>query len=148
MSYFIKQLGDKDCGYTCVKMLLGMSYKKKDFLYLNEPDIDRSASLKDLMVFARKEGLDLGAYRIVNKEELFTCKQNPPLLLPIAKGNFLHMVVVRKINKRSVLIQDPASGIYFLSKKKLLSIWNGEYLEILNKYGSNFKLKKRHFVPP
>jgi ABC-type bacteriocin/lantibiotic exporter with double-glycine peptidase domain len=129
-------------------MLLGMSYKKKDFLYLNEPDIDRSASLKDLMVFARKEGLDLGAYRIVNKEELFTCKQNPPLLLPIAKGNFLHMVVVRKINKRSVLIQDPASGIYFLSKKKLLSIWNGEYLEILNKYGSNFKLKKRHFVPP
>ncbi len=148
MSYFIKQLGEKDCGYTCVKMLLGMSYKKKDFLYLNEPDIDRSASLKDLMIFARKEGLDLGAYRIVNKEELFTAKPNLPILLPIMKGNFLHMVVIRKIHRRSVVVQDPSSGIYVLSKNKLLSIWNGEYLEILNKYGSDFKLKKKHFVPP
>ena len=58
------------------------------------------------------------------------------------------MVVVRKIHRKSVVIQDPSSGIYVLSKKKLLTIWNGEYLEILNKYGSDFKLKKKHFVPP
>ena len=148
MSYFIKQLGDKDCGYTCIKMILSMSYKKSDFLYLNEPDIDRSASLRELMIFARKEGLDLGAYRAVDKNELFTKKANVPLLLPIAKGNLLHMIVVRKIYKKHILVQDPASGIYFMSKKKLLSIWNGEYLEIIEKNGSNFKLKKKHFVPP
>ncbi len=148
MSYFIKQLGDKDCGYTCIKMILSMSYKKSDFLYLNEPDIDRSASLRELMIFARKEGLDLGAYRAVDKNELFTKKANVPLLLPIAKENLLHMIVVRKIYKKHILVQDPASGIYFMSKKKLLSIWNGEYLEIIEKNGSDFKLKKKHFVPP
>ena len=148
MSYFIKQLGDKDCGYTCIKMILGMSYKKHDFLYLNEPDIDRSASLKDLMSFAKKEGLDLGAYRAVDKNELFTKKPNVPLLLPISKGSFMHMIVVRKIYRHSLLVQDPASGIYMMSKKKLMSIWNGEYLEVLAKHGSDFKLKKKHFIPP
>lgn len=148
MSYFIKQLGDKDCGYTCIKMILGMTYKKHDFLYLNEPDIDRSASLKDLMMFAKKEGLDLGAYRAVDRNELFTKKPNVPLLLPISKGSFMHMIVVRKIYKHSLLVQDPASGIYLMSKKKLLSIWNGEYLEVLDKHGSNFKLKKKYFIPP
>lgn len=147
MAYFIKQLGNKDCGYACIKMVLGMSYKRKDFLYLNEPSIDMSASLRDLMIFARKEGLILSAYRLIDKEELFSKKTKTPLLLPITKGNFLHMVVVKRINKHRCLIQDPASGIYFLSKKKLLECWNGEYLEVTNIKGSDFKLKFKRFIP-
>jgi ABC-type bacteriocin/lantibiotic exporter with double-glycine peptidase domain len=147
MAYFIKQLGEKDCGYACVKMILGMSYHRKDFLYLSEPSIDSSATLRDLMSYARKEGLILSAYRAVEREEIFTKKVKTPLLMPINKGNFLHMVVVKKITKKRCLIQDPATGTYYLNKKNLLDCWNGEYLEVSEVRGSNFRLKPKRFVP-
>ena len=55
MSYFIKQLGDKDCGFTCVKMLLSIYYHNKDYLYYPLPNIESRSSLRELMHFAKKE---------------------------------------------------------------------------------------------
>ncbi|MFA6666926.1 MAG: cysteine peptidase family C39 domain-containing protein [Bacilli bacterium] len=147
MKYFIKQLGDKDCGFTCVKMLLAMTYKRKDFLFYQEPSIDSSASLRDLMLYAKKEGLILGAFRMVNRDELFLNKVISPILIPILENNMMHMVLVKKIKKNKCQIYDPSIGVYYLNKKKLLNIWNGEYLEVIQTLGSDFTLKKIELIP-
>lgn len=147
MSYFIKQLGDKDCGFTCVKMLLSIYYHNKDYLYYPLPNIESRSSLRELMHFAKKEEMILAASRVVEKEEILKFKSKKPFLAPINKDNNLHMVLIRKVFKRKLLIYDPSIGIYFLSKKEFLKIWNGEILEVSKIGISNFKTKKIKIIP-
>jgi len=145
MKYFIKQLGEKDCGYTCVKMMLAMHYRRTDFLYYPEPSITNSSSLRDLMNYARKEGVTLGAYRLTNKKDILEIKGN--IMLPLNFNNFMHMVVVTRIKKRKVRIMDPSVGVYWISMNELLSRWNGEYLEITKSIGSSYKAKSNRIIP-
>lgn len=146
MKYFIKQLGDKDCGFTCVKMLLAIMYKKTDFLYYPEPSISNSASLREIMMFAKKEGITLGGYRLLDKTKIQSISKYP-VLIPITRDEKIHMVLVKKIYKKSCVIYDPAIGVYRIKLDKLNSFWNGEYLQILNCLGSNFSLKKMRIIP-
>ena len=92
MSYFIKQLGDKDCGFTCVKMLLSIYYHNKDYLYYPFPNIESRSSLRELMHFAKKEEMILAASRVVEKEEILKFKSKKPFLAPINKENNLHII--------------------------------------------------------
>lgn len=147
MTYYIKQLGDKDCGYTCVKMLLAIINKNKDFLYYPTPSIDESASLSDLMKYASKEHVTLSVSRIINKDEMFVGKTPCPFLIPIKKGDSFHMVLVKKVNKRGFKIYDPSLGIYFLNKKKAMEIWNGELIEISKANYTSYRAKKVEVVP-
>lgn len=144
MKYFIKQLGNKDCGYTCVKMLLAMVFKKTDFLYYPEPDINQSSSFRELITFANKEGVNLKAYRIIDKD-IKKIKKSP-FLLPIISDSILHLILVKKVKRKKCLIYDPSYGVYWLKNKDLKSIWNGEYLEVDKIKKGNFKLKKVNFI--
>lgn len=146
MQYYIHQLGDKDCGYTSVKMLLAHLYKRYDFLYYPEPSISTSTSLRDLMSYAKKEGVSLGAFRTISKD-LFFKQKKKMILIPIKENDMFHMVLVKKILKKKSLIYDPMSGIHFIKNKNLVDIWDGEYLEVLNVEGSNFHLRKMRVVP-
>jgi len=146
MKYYIHQLGDKDCGYTSVKMLMSYIYKKKDFLYYPEPSISTSTSLRDLMIYAKKEGVSLGAFRAIDKKQFFKEKKKL-LLIPIKENDKLHMVLLKKIKLKKSVIFDPASGIHYINNKNLIDIWDGEYLEVLNVEGSDFSLKKLRIIP-
>ena len=52
MKYFIRQLGQKDCAFACLKMLLAITHKNKDYLYYQQNDIDRSYSLEEIIKLA------------------------------------------------------------------------------------------------
>ena len=67
MSYFIKQIGTKDCAIACLKMLLAISYRSKKFLYYPQPSKDQALSLNDVIKFAEKEGVELKGYKYHKK---------------------------------------------------------------------------------
>mgnify|MGYP002516034857 CR=1 FL=1 len=142
MKYYIKQIGEKDCGVTCIKMLLAIVYKNTDYLYYPHVNVETSSSLRDLINLAKKEGVIIKASRIIDKKALFKKTVSCPFLIVINKKDNLHMVLIKKITKSRVKVYDPSSGIYWISKNNLFKIWNGEILEVSNILTSNFKLKK------
>lgn len=147
MKYFINQIGSKDCGYACLKMLMAIVYKRKDFLFYPIGDIDTSYSLKDLMGIAAKEGVSISAYRAQKKEDIFKKMVKAPFLIPVKSGDLLHMLLVRKVRRRKVYVFDPKNGAYWIKKEKLLDIWNGEILEATAHTGSDFNVKKTKLIP-
>lgn len=145
MRYFIKQIGEKDCALTCLKMLLAIVYKSKKFLLYPLDDIERTYSLEEIIKIASKEGVKLYAFRFKNKEDLV--KQTSfPVLVPIKSGNTLHVVLIRKIKKNKLLIYDPAEEPKWVDFYEFTKIWNGECLEIIEVKGSLFKEKKFNLV--
>lgn len=147
MKYFIKQLGTKDCGVTCIKMLLAILNKNADYLYYSQINTETSSTLRDLIKIAKKEGVILKSSRFIEKEDLFKEKPKCPFLLIIRKDEGLHMILIRKITKNKIKVYDPNFGIYWLKKEALFKIWNGEILEVSNFKHGNFKLKKLRVFP-
>lgn len=146
MKYFIKQLGDKDCGITCLKMLLARIYKKKDFLFYPESNIDKSYSLSDLMKIAKTEGVNLSGYRLIKKEDIKKFKHQNLLLICKEKDEQTHMVLVEKINKYKIVVKDPKRGIIKYKYKDFFKIWEGTLLEVIGITGSDFKIKNLKIV--
>ena len=145
MRYFIKQIGEKDCAFTCLKMLLAIVYKSKKFLLYPQKEVDKAYSLEDLMTIASKEGVKLYAFRFKNKEDLL--KQTVfPVLTPMRKGDFLHMVLIKKIKGNKLLVYDPADGCKWVDFYDFAKTWNGECLEVAEVKGSLFKEKKYSFI--
>ena len=145
MRYFIKQLGEKDCSFACLKMLLAITYKSKKFLLYPQEDIDKTYSFHDISEIAKKEGVTLFGFRFKNKDNLQK-QTNLPVLVPIKSGDSLHMVLIYKIKKSKLLIYDPAGKPYWIDFYEFTKIWNGECLEISKVEGSLFKSKKYSFV--
>ena len=145
MRYFIKQLGEKDCSFACLKMLLAITYKSKKFLLYPQEDIDKTYSFHDISKIAKKEGVTLFGFRFKNKDNLQK-QTNLPVLVPIKSGDSLHMVLIYKIKKSKLLIYDPAGKPYWIDFYEFTKIWNGECLEISKVEGSLFKSKKYSFV--
>lgn len=144
MSYFIKQIGTKDCSFACVKMLLAIVYKNKKFLFYPQAKKDESYSLLDIIKIARNEGVELKGFKYVNKESFFTQKRYP-ILVVLKENNFLHMVLVKKIKRKKVVIYDPKIGIYELKKNRFIELWNSEILEIESV--GEYKYKENNFSP-
>lgn len=145
MRYFIKQIGEKDCALTCLKMLLAIVYKSKKFLLYPQNDIEKTYSLEEIIDIASKEGVKLYAFRFKNKEDLLK-QACLPVLVPIKSGNTLHMVLIRKIKKDKLLIFDPADEPKWIDFYEFTKNWNGECLEAADIKGSLFKQKKYSFI--
>lgn len=147
MRYYVKQIGQKDCGFTCLKMLLAMYHKNKDYLYYPSPQIESYYSLKDIILLAKKEKLTLKATRVIDKFEFYDYKTRKPFLAPVKNENALHMVLVKRVGKKKLLVYDPALGIYNISKEEFIKKWNGEMLEVDEVEESKFKKEKIKILP-
>ncbi|MDY2728383.1 MAG: cysteine peptidase family C39 domain-containing protein [Candidatus Onthovivens sp.] len=147
MRYYVKQIGENDCGFTCLKMLLAMVNKKTDYLYFPTPDIKSKSSLKELILFAKKENLILEASRIECKEDFYKFKSKKPFLAPLKNDDSLHMVLIKKVTKNKVLLYDPALGVYYENKQKFLSKRNGEMIEIVSYSPGSFKKTNINVIP-
>lgn len=146
MKYFIKQIKNKDCGFTSLKILLANIYKRKDFLFYPQSIDDRSYSFLDLIGIAKKEGVNLKGFQASDKNELLNNKKYP-LLLVLKKSNSLHMIVLLKRDRRGFRIADPSRGIYSIKSEELIEEWNGEFLEVEEVKGSNFYQKSKPVIP-
>jgi predicted double-glycine peptidase len=141
MSYFIKQIMSKDCGFTCLKMLLATKRKNENYLYLDQDCADKPYTYEDLIEIAKNEGCTLKAFKLTTKDEIFEAK-NLPLMVTFAQDKKLHMVLLTKINKKSVEINDPANGEIQISKEEFLERFNGDFLECEEIDKRKYKAKK------
>ena len=65
MKYFIRQLGQKDCAFACLKMLLAITHKNKDYLYYQQNDIDRSYSLEEIIKLVTDNGIAIACFIVM-----------------------------------------------------------------------------------
>lgn len=145
MSYFIRQIGEKDCAITSLKILLANIYKRKDFLFYPQANINEALSLKDVIRIAKNEGVVLSAYRLKNKNEIKELKHKKSLIV-IKRRNILHLIYLKNIKRRGVVILDPKIGKVFMKFQDFFEIWNGEVLETVKVNGSNFNIKKKRII--
>ncbi len=138
--YYVKQIGEKDCGFTALKMLLATVHKDKNYLFYREFEKDYSLSLKNIIDIAKKENVVLEGFAYQKKEELF--KEKPKYSLAIIEdNNKLHMVFVKKIKNNSIILYDPEYGKIKYSKKEFLDRWNGQILITKSYLRKKFDIK-------
>ena len=88
-----------------------------------------------LTIVAEKLGCPAKAFIFDDKKQLLTKKDL--LLLAIAHvildKRYQHFVVIQKIDKSSLLIADPAQGMWKMAPEKFFKIWTGVLLLITKK---------------
>ena len=146
MKYYIQQLGHKDCGITSLKILLANIYKRKDFLFYPEADINESLSLDQLITIAKNEGVELKGYRIKNKEEIKLLK-NKKILVILIQNGVSHIVNVDKIRKKYIKVYDSSIGFIKYKYEDFFKLFTGEFLEVVSIKGSNYKHKEKDLMP-
>lgn len=139
--YFINQIKKKDCAFASLKILLANIYKRNDFLYIPQNKEDKSYTLKEIIEIASKYGIVLKGYKSKDKE--LEDIKNKPCLVNIVKNESLHMVVLFKVKKNKVLVADPDESYIWLNKDIFLNSWTGDFLEVEEILGSDFKLEKK-----
>ena len=148
MSYFVEQIKEKDCAFSCLKILLATVHKNKNYLLYPQDQEDHPYSLKDIITLAEKEGVILNAFRLLNKEDIYKEKKFPILAL-VKDNNLLHMIVIYKIRGKKIYIGDPKKGKVKLNEEDFFKIWNNELLLINDIKKANYKpLKIKSFDKP
>ena len=114
MFRYIEQLENRDCGFACLKMLLAISLKDSNFLFLPQILNDEAYSLLDLKVIAESLKCELLIYKTNNTYKNISF----PCVVLIKSNQELHAVILRKKIFKHYLIYDPAKGIFFKKIKK------------------------------
>lgn len=146
MRYFIRQIGDKDCAFACLKMLLAIVHKNKDYLYYPQNDCEKSYSLEEIIKIANIEGVILDAFKFKFKKDLLK-QSNFPLLVPVKEGKMLHMVLIKKIKNGKIHIYDPKRGKKTYRFDEFDQVWTGQCLEVKEVHKTDFKLSKLGLIP-
>ena len=66
--HFISQIGEHDCGYTCLAMMLANYHHDKNYLFLKHED--KEYSFKELIDEAAKYNMELKGVKITDPFEL------------------------------------------------------------------------------
>lgn len=141
--YFINQQGEKDCGFTSLKILLANLYKKEELLYIKNPYSKESLSLFEIIDVAKMYGVNLKGLK-VNKID-FKMKIKSKILCLIKKDELYHMVYVYKSCRKRIKTLDPKNGYIDYKKEEFLNLWTGIYLEI-ESYDKHKKFKFKPFI--
>lgn len=118
---FFRQLGEFDCGVTCLKMIINyfgnpISTQKLEKLLPNQSE---GVTLSDISEVANKVGLKTKGVK-VNYHSLVHELPTPC----IAYWKQQHFVVIYHLNEEYVWIADPATrGIYVQSKESFQDGW-------------------------
>jgi ATP-binding cassette subfamily B protein len=118
---FHRQLGELDCGITCLKMIIDFYGKPISFDYLNKimPIHEDGVSLKDISDTAHQLGLNTLGVK-VNYDRLVEEIPTPC----IAFWRKQHFVVIYHADDEYVWIADPANrGIFVQSKESFQNGW-------------------------
>ena len=130
--HFISQIGEHDCGFACLNMMLANFHRDKNYLFLKHED--RQYSFKELIDVAKEHNLSLVGIKIKDPFDLTTYDKFPLICVIKLDSGALHSVYLTKANSKKVTYYDPAVGkvtesfVNFISKwtKTALIIENGE----------------------
>ena len=126
--YFISQLGESDCGFTCLKMILAHLHKDRNYLYL-PGEANKEYSFKDLQDIAEKYHVEAHGVRPANFQEVAKAKKSWPLLtnIKLKKGQ-RHSVIIKKVTKNKVHYFDPALGHKAVPIEVFTEQWTGHVI--------------------
>ena len=127
---FIPQISPYGCGFACLKMVLSITFKNEDYLYLHENEDSKVLSFKEIVDEGKKYGLYLDGYKIDDKKDIKDCKIFPFIASYKPGSNIAHAVVVTNICFNRVFISDPEKGKIDLSLKEFISLWDGNLLRV------------------
>lgn len=125
MRNFIYQTDENTCGLACLRMLLVILKKERNYRYLTLEE-KPPYSLLALKEAARKEGVDLVWKEADRKSDLLS-SSSWPLLLIMEGENSEHMVLAKKSRKDEILIYDPARGSRWLKGDDFIERWTGKF---------------------
>ena len=126
MKYFTFQGNDHDCGFASLKMFLATLAKDKSYLFIPKPKKKERYNLEDLAHISARFGVELECYGCT--KENYSELDNPCLTL-IDEN---HVVLVKKQNKRHIILLDPDKGRIRLKKDEFLRRWRSVLLTTNN----------------
>ena len=119
----VKQHDLRDCGVCCLASII--KYYKGNIpiekLKLDTKTGKNGTSALNLIKTAKKYGFDALGKRIkeINYDKLYL----PAIAHVVLKNGLNHFVVIYKINKKDVLLMDPAKGFVKMKKELFQEIW-------------------------
>lgn len=128
--YYIPQIQKDDCGFACLKMVLAIINKDKNYLFIPQDESHGLYSLQDLMEIGTYHGVRFSAFRATNKRTVDKCPSFPFIAILNLKNGAKHAVTVLKVRRGRVIYLDPRSGKNNISLKVFVKTWSGTGLFI------------------
>lgn len=136
--YFISQVGQHDCAFACLKMLLANYHHDKNYLFLQADD--RPYSFKDLKEIAATYHMDVTGVRIDGSKELERSKDYPFIVVLEKKKGVKHSVLILGVSRKYVKIYDPETGKRKIPIEIFYNQWDRKAL-VVNKEKGYQKIK-------
>lgn len=133
MSLYITQQTNNDCAITSYKILMANLFQNEKYLHFKPSFKKNRYSLYDLIELAKENQVKLIGIQVLDKYTFDLMVIDNSFIAEFElMNNEKHLVVVKKVSKNSVLIYDPAQGIYNLKTEEFLHMWNGIALIVQN----------------
>jgi len=136
--YFISQVGQHDCAFACLKMLLANYHHDKNYLFLKGED--KPYSFMDLKKIAANYHMDVSGIRISGSNEFERNKEYPFIVTLEKRKGVKHSVLVLAMSRKYVKIYDPETGKRKLLREIFYSQWDHKAL-VVNKEPGYQKVK-------
>ena len=120
----VKQNGNHDCAAACLLSIMKYygSYASLDEVSFVLKITNNGTNAFNVINGSRTFGFD--GYGIhISYEEIVNNKVTLPLICHVLKNNMYHFIVVYKVNKKNIVVMDPSSNIYRISKDYFKNIY-------------------------
>ncbi len=131
--YFISQVGQHDCAFTCLKILLANYHHDKNYLFL--PCKDDAYSFKDLKDIASEHHMEIIGIKINDGKELMESKEFPFIVNLEKKKGVKHSVLLLSINKKYAKVYDPENGKRKILLEVFFNQWDKKAMVAKNEKG-------------
>ena len=142
--HFISQIGEHDCGFACLSMLLANYHHDKNYLFLKHED--KEYSFKELIDEAAKYNMELKGVKVSDPFEL-TNNETFPIIVVIKLDNGArHSVLLLKASTKKVVYYDPAFGKIAESFANFASKWTKHALIVAKFTKTTCDIKPDNFI--
>ena len=120
----VKQNGNHDCAAACLLSIMKYYgfYASLDEISFVLKITNNGTNAFNVINGSRTFGFD--GYGIhISYEEIVNNKVTLPLICHVLKNNMYHFIVVYKVNKKNIVVMDPSSNIYRISKDYFKNIY-------------------------
>ena len=122
--YIVKQNGYKDCGPSCLLSIMkyyGVEASHEE-VTMNLKITREGTNAFNIINGSRLYGFD-GYASHYSCDDIINNKVTFPIICHCKKNNYLHFIVVYKVNKNSLTIMDPSSNITKITKEKFKEMY-------------------------
>ena len=143
MKYFIYQGNDHDCAFAALKIYLATLARDKSYLYIPKPSKREHYNLDDIAHISENYGVSLECYTCTSESYDYL---EVPCITLIDEN---HTVMVKKKNKRYVVLYDPGRGIVKMKRDEFIRRWRNVLL--FTEWPDNIKKIdkiRQHLLPP